>query len=229
LDVGPAVGPHHGPGVLWHQSRNKQKRLGLKTATQPENMNLEHVQSSSSYGAPVELRLLTWPGMAGCLVLVAYQRRWHRRRFPVLPRPCSLKCLFNLLTPLPTAHLALSVVGCYRPHVVPTQPVAARVLCRTEWTTDNGGPGGGTKSASYGDPWVTWGGVGRGGGETDTGASASVGSNAFRCCYKPGSWPGECSTVLFLCRPHTQRGTPPVGVPSGVAMAMGWGPVPDIR
>jgi hypothetical protein len=62
---------------------------------------------------------------------------------------------------------------------------------------DNGGPGGGTESASDNEPLVTW-----GGGE-DLG-----GRVRWQQCLPmlSQSWflARECNTASFLCRPHTR-------------------------
>ena len=64
---------------------------------------------------------------------------------------------------------------------------------------DNGGPGGGTKSASDNYPLVTW-----GGGED---LSRRV---RWQQCLPmlSQSWflARKCNTASFLCRPHTKRG-----------------------
>ena len=64
---------------------------------------------------------------------------------------------------------------------------------------DNGGPGGGTESTSDKDPLVTW-------GEGKTGASVSVGSNAFRCCPNLGSWPESATRRPFSADRTRKRG-----------------------
>ena len=87
---------------------------------------------------------------------------------------------------------------------------------------DNGGPGGGTKSASDNYPLVTWGGGEDLGGRVRWQQCLPMLSQSWFLARK-------CNTASFLCRPHTQ--TRPHTPTGGAASSggMGGGPSPSGR